>query len=116
MKKFASAALITACVFFAGAYASVAHAQVGFASYYRSGPNANGERFNPQGMTAAHRSLPFGTRVRVENVRTRKSVVVRINDRGPFVRGRVIDLAFGAARMIGLHAMGIAKVSLQVVR
>jgi len=117
MTKLASAALLTACVFFAGAPASVAHAQVGFASYYKSGlRTANGERFNPHGLTAAHRSLPFGTRVRVENVRTRKSVVVRINDRGPFVHGRVIDLALGAARIIGLHAMGVAKVSLQVVR
>ena len=115
MTKFASAALLTACVFFAGAPASVANAQVGLASYYKSGQKtANGERFNPHGLTAAHRSLPFGTRVRVQNVRTGRSVVVRINDRGPFVRGRVIDLAFGAARAIGLA--GVAMVSLEVVR
>ena len=113
--KFASAALLIACVFFAGAPASVAHAQVGLASYYKSGQRtANGERFNPHGLTAAHRSLPFGTKVRVQNVRTGRSVVVRINDRGPFVRGRVIDLAFGAARAIGLA--GVAKVSFEVVR
>ena len=68
------------------------------------------------GLTAAHRSLPFGTKVKVMNVRTGRSVVVRINDRGPFVRGRVIDLAFGAARAIGLHAAGLAKVSLEVIR
>jgi rare lipoprotein A len=115
MTKLASAALLTACVIFAGASASVAHAQVGLASYYRSGlKTANGERFNPHGLTAAHRSLPFGTKVRVQNVKTGRSVIVRINDRGPFVPGRVLDLAFGAARMIGLA--GVAKVSFEVVR
>lgn len=65
-------------------------------------------------MTAAHRTLPFGTRVRVENPRTGRSVVVRINDRGPFVRGRIIDLARGSARAIGMS--GTTYVSLQVVR
>jgi rare lipoprotein A len=117
MKKIASAALLTVFVIFAGAPGSDANAQVGLASYYKSGSKtANGERFNPHGLTAAHRSLPFGTKVKVMNVRTGRSVVVRINDRGPFVRGRVIDLAFGAARAIGLHAAGIAKVSVEVIR
>jgi rare lipoprotein A len=117
MKKLSSAALLIAFVIFAGASGSDANAQVGLASYYKSGlKTANGERFNPHGLTAAHRSLPFGTRVKVKNVRTGRSVVVRINDRGPFIRGRVIDLALGAARAIGLHAAGIARVSLQVVR
>ena len=83
----------------AGAIAGDARAQTGIASYYKSGVRtANGERFDPLGMTAAHRSLPFGTRVLVRNVKTGQSVVVRINDRGPFVAGRVIDLAFGAAQ------------------
>jgi rare lipoprotein A len=91
-----------------------AAAQSGAASWYGSGrQTANGERFNPNGMTAAHRSLPFGTRVRVENKRNGRSVVVRINDRGPFVRGRIIDLAKGPARAIGLG--GVTRVALSVV-
>jgi rare lipoprotein A len=95
---------------------SAAAAQVGMASYYRHGTfTANGEKFNPQGLTAAHRTLPFGTRVRVINVRNGKTVVVRINDRGPFISGRVIDLAFGAARAVGLNRSGVAKVRLEVL-
>ena len=91
-----------------------AAAQSGAASWYGSGrKTANGERFNPNGMTAAHRSLPFGTRVRVENKHNGRSVVVRINDRGPFVRGRIIDLAKGPARAIGLG--GVTRVALSVV-
>ncbi len=77
---------------------------------------ANGEKFNPQGHTAAHRSLPFGTKVRVVNVRNGKAVVVRINDRGPFIRGRIIDLALGAARALGLHRAGLAKVRLEILK
>lgn len=85
--------------------------QTGVASYYKHGRRtANGERFNPNGFTAAHRSLPFGTRVLVTNLRNGKSVIVRINDRGPFARGRVIDLSFGAAKVVGLLASGTAKV------
>lgn len=91
-----------------------AAAQSGGASWYGSGHRtANGERFNPNGLTAAHRNLPFGTRVRVENRRTGRSVVVRINDRGPFVRGRIIDLSRGSARALGMG--GTSYVSLQVV-
>ena len=89
-------------------------AQSGGASWYGSGHRtANGEHFNPNGLTAAHRSLPFGTRVRVENRRTGRSVIVRINDRGPFVRGRIIDLSRGSARALGMG--GTSYVSLQVV-
>lgn len=92
-----------------------AAAQSGGASWYGSGHRtASGERFNPNGMTAAHRTLPFGTRVRVENTRTGRSVVVRINDRGPFVRGRIIDLSRGSARALGMG--GTSYVSLQVLR
>ena len=71
---------------------------------------ANGERFDQNALTAAHRSLPFGTRVRVTSTSTGRSVVVRINDRGPFVRGRSIDLARAAARVIGC---GTCRVALQ---
>jgi len=67
-------------------------------------------------MTAAHRTLPFGTKVRVTNVRTGKAVVVRINDRGPFIRGRIIDLAYGAARTVGLVRSGVAKVRLEILK
>ena len=89
---------------------------VGMASYYKSGKvTANGERFNPHGLTAAHRKLRFGTRVRVTNLRSGKSVVVRINDRGPFIPGRVIDLSLGAAKVIGLHKSGVAKISYTVL-
>ncbi len=86
-------------------------AQTGVASYYKHGKRtANGERFNPHGLTAAHRTLPFGTRVLVTNLRNGKSVIVRINDRGPFAHGRVIDLSLGAAKVVGLTASGVAKV------
>jgi len=91
----------------------------GIASWYGPGfsgrPTASGETFNPNAMTAAHRSLPFGTKVRVTNAHTGQSVVVRINDRGPFVRGRVIDLSAAAARAIGLVGSGVAPVRIDVV-
>jgi rare lipoprotein A len=91
----------------------------GIASWYGydgSGPRtATGERFNPEGLTAAHRSLPFGTRVRVTNVRNGRSVVVRINDRGPFIRGRIIDLSAGAARILGMMGSGLAPVRIEVL-
>jgi peptidoglycan lytic transglycosylase len=87
------------------------------ASFYRSGNlTASGEKFNPGGMTAAHRTLPFGTKVLVTNVETGKAVVVRINDRGPFISGRIIDLAYGAARTVGLHLTGIAKVRVDILK
>jgi rare lipoprotein A len=67
------------------------------------------------GYTAAHRSLRFGTKVRVTNLRTGRSVTVRINDRGPFIRGRIIDLSYGAAKAVGLHRSGVAKVRVTVL-
>ncbi len=86
------------------------------ASYYWQPQRvASGGWFNPSAMTAAHKTLPFGTKVRVTNLKTGKSVVVRINDRGPFIRGRVIDLSLGAARIVGLTASGVARVSFDVV-
>ncbi len=92
----------------------------GMASWYGPGfhgrRTANGERFNQHGLTAAHRYLPFGTKVKVTNVRTGKSVVVRINDRGPFAHGRVIDLSAAAAKVIGVHRSGVAPVSIDVIQ
>jgi len=91
----------------------------GLASFYgydgSSNKTASGERFHPEKMTAAHRSLPFGTRVRVTNPRNGRSVVVRINDRGPFIRGRVIDLSYGAARVLGIIRRGVAPVKIQIL-
>ena len=91
----------------------------GVASYYgrrfHGRLTANGERFNMNAMTAAHKTLPFGTRVRVTNPRNGRSVTVRINDRGPFIRGREIDLSRGAAQRIGMIASGHARVRLDIV-
>jgi rare lipoprotein A len=83
----------------------------GIASVYSGGRTANGEVAAAGGLTAAHRSLPFGTMVKVTNKGTGRSVVVRINDRGPFVRGRVIDLTPVAARALGFS--GLARVSVE---
>jgi rare lipoprotein A len=97
--------------------AHAAHAgenQVGIASVYSGGRTANGETAAPSHLTAAHRSLPFGTMVRVTNRSTGRSVVVRINDRGPFVQGRVIDVTPAAAHQLGFS--GVAPVALSVLR
>jgi rare lipoprotein A len=89
----------------------------GLASFYSHGRRtASGERFDPHDLTAAHRTLPFGTRVRVTNVSTGQSVTVRVNDRGPFVRGRAIDVSSSAAEMLGITRQGVAKVKLDVVQ
>ncbi len=94
---------------------------VGQASYYGNEPGeggpltANGERYNSGALTAAHRTLPFGTRVRVTSPNTGRSVVVRINDRGPFVGNRMIDLSVGAARAIGLTNSGVGTVRMEVL-
>lgn len=80
-------------------------------SYYSHGHRtASGEHFNPNGYTAASRTLPFGTRLRVTDPKTGRSVVVRVNDRGPYVRGRSLDLARGAARALGIIQQGTASV------
>ena len=92
---------------------SVAKAQSGIASIYSGGRTANGERTDANGMTAAHKTLPFGTLVRVTHQRSGRSVIVRINDRGPFVAGRVIDVTPAAARALGFS--GLAPVTLDIV-
>jgi rare lipoprotein A len=89
----------------------------GMASFYRHGSRtASGEKFNPGELTAAHRTLPFGTKVRVTDVATGKSVTVRVNDRGPFIDGRVIDVSHAAAESLGMTGKGVAKVKLDVVQ
>lgn len=95
------------------------HALEGYASWYggkfQGRLTANGEVFDTNELTAAHRTLPFGTIVRVQNLDTQRSVVVRINDRGPFVDDRVIDLSRAAADVIGLTGAGIAPVRLEIM-
>jgi rare lipoprotein A len=119
------AALIASLIGLSG---SLAHADekmevlqtiTGSASWYggkfHGRTTANGERYNMHEMTAAHKTLPFGTKVRVINERNGKAVVVRINDRGPFVGKRVIDLSRGAAQAVGMIDQGVARVKLEVL-
>jgi len=91
----------------------------GKASWYGPGFHgrltANGERYNQNAMTAAHKSLRFGTRVKVTNLRNGRSVIVRINDRGPFIKGRVIDLSAAAARSINMIHSGVAPVKITIL-
>jgi rare lipoprotein A len=89
----------------------------GLASFYTEGTKtANGERFDTHELTAAHRTLPFGTQLRVTNVATGRSVTVRINDRGPFIPGRIVDVSHAATETLGMVSGGIAKVNLDVVQ
>ena len=95
--------------------AAMTDGAVGVASFYKyEGRTANGEQFNPRELTAAHRTLPFGTRLRVTDVATGQSVTVRVNDRGPFIPGRVVDVSHSAAQVLGMVDRGIAKVKLEV--
>lgn len=90
--------------------------QTGIASYYWQPQRvASGGWFNPNALTAAHKTLPFGTRVRVTHLRNGRSVVVRINDRGPYIKGRVIDLSKRAAGVIGMRGSGIARVKIEIL-
>ena len=127
MTVFIRAALVAAGIGFAlllgvagNANMADAASYQGRASWYGPGfhgrKTASGERFNMNAMTAAHRSLPFGTKVRVTNKRNGRSVVVRINDRGPYSGGRILDVSKAAASRLGLIATGTAPVTLRVVR
>jgi rare lipoprotein A len=91
--------------------------QTGLASWYGSecSRTATGEHYNPAALTAAHRTLPFGTMVNVTNLSSGRSVTVRINNRGPFRKGRLIDVSKGAAQQLGMMQSGVAKVQLAVV-
>lgn len=96
-----------------------AKVQVGAASWYgrrHAGRlTANGERFDPQAMTCAHRSLPLGSVVRVTDLTTGKNVALEVNDRGPYVKGRILDLSEGAARKLGIGGKGVTMVRLEVI-
>jgi rare lipoprotein A len=110
---------LAASAFLAAAFLAApepAAAQEGRASWYaHTSRTASGERANPADLTAAHRALPFGTRVKVENLHNGRSVVVRINDRGPFVGGRIIDVTQAAASELGFLSRGTARVRLTVL-
>lgn len=94
-----------------------AYESVGLASFYgkkfHGRKTASGERFNMYAMTAAHKGLPFGAKVRVTHLQNGRSVTVRINDRGPFAKGRIIDLSYAAAKRLGMIAQGVAKVRIR---
>ena len=112
MKKTIFAAAAAAAIAFS--FAVPAQAACGQASWYGPGfhgkKTASGERFNQNAMTAAHKTLPLGTKVRVTNKRNGRSIVVRINDRGPYAHGRVLDLSKGAASQLGFIRSGHASV------
>jgi rare lipoprotein A len=94
-----------------------AGAAIGVASFYEEGSHtASGEKFDPNELTAAHPTLPFGTRLRVTNMSNGRSVVVRVNDRGPFVPGRSVDVSHSAAEELGMVGRGTAKVKIDVVQ
>ncbi len=94
--------------------------QEGTASYYAHAFHgkltANGEKFNMNALTAAHKTLPFNTRLRVRNLRNNKTVIVRINDRGPYAKGRIIDLSLASAKKIGMLKSGTAPVRLEIIK
>ena len=112
--RWTSAGLIIACCAGSGeAGAESAPKLSGIASFYGtnySGRTARGERYDPNKFTAAHRTMPFGTRLRVTDTRSRRSVVVVINDRGPFIRGRLLDLSLAAAKELRMTDRGLLKV------
>ncbi len=114
MKRKLSAAAAACALAATFALPSIAYAQCGSASWYSLPGNrtANGETMNPAAMTAAHRSLPFGSKIKVTNQRNGRSVVVRINDRGPFVGGRILDLSKAAAQQLGFVRAGHTKICL----
>ena len=92
-------------------------ASQGIASFYTEGTEtASGEKFDTHDLTAAHPTLPFGTRLRVTNVATGRSVTVRVNDRGPYVPGRIVDVSYSAAQSLGMVGRGVANVKLDVVQ
>ncbi len=124
MKKTLVSSALIAALLLIGTEASAASpagkAQAGMASYYHDRFNgrrtASGARYNKGDLSAAHKTLPLGTRVRVTDSHSGRSVVVRINDRGPYARGRVIDLSRAAASEIGLVGKGVGRVTLEILK
>jgi rare lipoprotein A len=110
-----AAATIAACSSILPAEGFAGNGCGGASWYALHSKTASGERMNPATYTAAHRSLAFGTRLRVTNRNNGRTVVVRVNDRGPFIRGRVLDLSRAAAQNIGMVSSGTAKVCYQIV-
>ena len=89
-------------------------AEVGRASWYKMGhTTANGERYNPDGLTCAHRTFKFGTRLKITNLKNKRSAVCRVNDRGPFIRGRIVDVSRGMARKLKMISSGVVKVRVE---
>jgi rare lipoprotein A len=102
---------------FASHKAATTTKMAGVASFYTEGEQtASGEKFDTHELTAAHPTLPFGTKLRVTNVTTGRSVTVRVNDRGPYVHGRVVDVSYSAAQSLGMVDKGVANVKLDVVQ
>jgi len=116
LRTLSAAALALSIVAVASPALAKGDGKCGHASWYAlTSKTASGERMNPAKLTAAHRSLPFGTKVEVTNKRNGKSVVVRINDRGPFIKGRMIDVSKAAAANIGMVRSGTAQVCYRIV-
>ncbi|WP_313613581.1 septal ring lytic transglycosylase RlpA family protein [Agrobacterium sp.] len=113
--KTVALATIVCCSLIAPLQANAANGCGGASWYALTSKTASGERMNPAKLTAAHRSLRFGTKVKVTNNRNGKAVIVRINDRGPFIKGRVLDLSKAAAQHIGMVNSGTAKVCYQII-
>lgn len=111
---FTTATIAVLCT--AAPFNAFAGSSCGGASWYAlHSKTASGERMNPSLMTAAHKTLGFGTKIKVTNRRNGKTVVVRVNDRGPFIRGRVLDLSKAAAQNIGMVSSGTAKVCYEII-
>ena len=111
--------LLCAALLTTGACATRTRGLSGYASWngptFHGKTTANGERYNMLGLTAAHRTLPFGTYARVTNSVNGRALVVRINDRGPFIAGRIIDLSYTAAKILDIPAAGVMKVRLEIL-
>jgi rare lipoprotein A len=106
--------VLLSCFVSAGAFAQSARQFSGVAAHYNAdyaGRTACGERYDPKKFTAAHRSLPFGTRLRITDPRSHRSVVVVVNDRGPFTKGRVLDLSLAAAKVLHMTDRGLIKIT-----
>ncbi|MBM7061551.1 septal ring lytic transglycosylase RlpA family protein [Pseudomonas sp. UL073] len=114
------AVLLAGCSTFRDSGELGGYSETGKASYYgrahHGKKTASGERFDQHALTAAHRSLPFGTQVRVTNLNNDKSVIVRINDRGPYARGRIIDVSRQAAEQLGMLRAGVAPVRIDSLK